>query len=117
MNHHHRILHLVLFLSPTHTQTHKRRVHIALTADGASQPDGQLALYLNGVQQAQVGHVYPKAALNGLHVCDYPFLGQSISNFRGFVDELRIWNTAITPDQVSIDEERHVMCFLACFCV
>ena len=70
--------------------------HLAVTYDGAT-----MRLYVNGTQvssQAQTGSI--TTSTNPLQIGGDSIYGQY---FQGMIDEVRIYNVALTPAQIQTD--------------
>ena len=71
--------------------------YLAETYDGAT-----LRLYVNGTQVASTAHTGTiSASTNPLQIGGDSLYGQ---NFAGMIDEVRIYNTALTPTQIQTDQ-------------
>ena len=71
--------------------------YLAETYDGTT-----LRLYVNGTQVASTAHTGPiSTSTNPLQIGGDSIYGQ---NFAGMIDEVRIYNTALTPTQIQTDQ-------------
>jgi hypothetical protein len=68
--------------------------HIAFSYDGSTEK-----LYKNGVMSATSSNGY--SAASGGATIGYSAIGSSSGYFAGSIDEVRIWNTALTDSQIS----------------
>jgi hypothetical protein len=77
--------------------TTNRWYHIAVTFDGTYK------LYIDGIEVATSGSAQSAPGANAFE-CILGAMGQNgaipINHFNGWMDELRIWNTALNPDQM-----------------
>ncbi|KAJ3413953.1 Metabotropic glutamate receptor 3 [Chytridiales sp. JEL 0842] len=73
--------------------------HVAVTGNG-----NIMYLYIDGVNmgnKTDYGFVpNPKGEPLGLFMCSWPFWGGTFHNFRGFIDEFRIWNRTRTQAEI-----------------
>ncbi|MCB9880996.1 MAG: FG-GAP repeat protein [Planctomycetes bacterium] len=76
-------------------------VHVAATYDGAS-----LRIYINGVQTASQAAAIGNIVNNGGDLRIGQGDGTSTEQFLGKLDEVRIWNTALTATQIASNYRR-----------
>ena len=81
--------------------------YLAETYDGAT-----LRLYVNGTQVASTAHTGTiSTSTNPLQIGGDSLYGQ---NFAGMIDEVRIYNTALTPTQIQTDQTTPVTPTVPC---
>ncbi len=71
-------------------------VHVAVT----EQREGNIVLYVNGEQVASAARINPEGSLNNTSVLSLFADAIEMYPIDAAVDELKIWNKALTPDEV-----------------
>lgn len=75
---------------------------LSLVYDG-SLPNNNVKLYVNGIQEAtlnKTGNIRTFPALSRLNMGRWPNPGNSYRHFNGKMDEISIWNIALSPTQI-----------------
>lgn len=73
--------------------------HIAFTK---STSTNTLSAYLNGVlDTSRNSSVVPSSSLEDLYIGSNPLINTMQSNFKGYIDEVRIWNRELSAGEVS----------------
>ncbi|KAJ3317952.1 hypothetical protein HDV06_001026 [Boothiomyces sp. JEL0866] len=73
--------------------------HVAMVEDGDN-----LSLYIDGDLASKVpsfgGYNTNFSDISGLWLCHWPFWGENMHDFKGFIDEFRIYNTSISQEEI-----------------
>ncbi|KAJ3098056.1 hypothetical protein HDU97_004350 [Phlyctochytrium planicorne] len=81
--------------------------HVAFTADGTN-----ITIYLNGEKAAwskDYGFIpNPENVPLGLFMCSWPFWGKLEHNYKGFIDEFRIWNVSRTQAEIKATKDASI---------
>ncbi|HSI71020.1 MAG TPA: LamG-like jellyroll fold domain-containing protein, partial [Gillisia sp.] len=92
--------------SSPHKITTNRWYHIALTHSGS----GEYRLYIDGIFMKLVAGGSPGDNVNKaiLGAMDNNLTGMPVNYFNGWMEELRIWKVALTPEQLRFMMNQHI---------
>lgn len=73
--------------------------HIAFTKNTSTNT---VSAYLNGVlDTTRTSAVTPSSSFEDLYIGSNPLINTALSNFKGYIDEVRMWNRALSAGEVS----------------
>lgn len=93
----------ILYLESTQILETNKWIHVAFTSDGSD-----ICFYIDGTEDRSLNIVFPfKINVGPLQIGATNILGGDIDEFKGIIDEFKIWNISLSKEQIEAEYTKY----------